>query len=98
LAVAPAAGWIKMQFYIPYFTRVGMSLSHPFLNNLIEASIAEYDTDLYAPNLLGIPLLVRMGALGMFFFVQYFFQNEISFSIKGLFQLYLKMTMCLPFI
>jgi hypothetical protein len=66
LAVAPAAGWIKMQFYIPYFTRVGMSLSHPFLNNLIEASIAEYDTDLYAPNLLGIPLLVRMGALGIF--------------------------------
>jgi pimeloyl-ACP methyl ester carboxylesterase len=63
LAVAPAAGWIKMQFYIPFFTRVGLSLSHPFLNGLMEASVAEYDTDMYSPNLLGIPLLVRMGAL-----------------------------------
>eukprot|EP01121_Diplochlamys_sp_Union-15-3_P012851 TRINITY_DN3907_c0_g1_i1.p1 TRINITY_DN3907_c0_g1~~TRINITY_DN3907_c0_g1_i1.p1 ORF type:complete len:881 (+),score=163.93 TRINITY_DN3907_c0_g1_i1:359-2644(+) len=63
LAVAPAAGWIKMQFYLPYIARVGESFSSPYLLSILEASIAEDNTDFYTRNLVGLPLLVRMGGV-----------------------------------
>ncbi|MCH7494151.1 DUF2817 domain-containing protein, partial [bacterium] len=61
LAAAPAAGWIKFQQYVPYFTRVGDSHADPTLKGILESAIAEHDTDLYAGNLKGIPVLARVG-------------------------------------
>lgn len=63
LSVSPAAGWIKMGMYIPFFTRVGDSLVDPFLSQLLMSSINMHNTDFYMRNLKGIPLMVRMGAL-----------------------------------
>lgn len=40
-----------MEFYTPYFTRVGFSLSSPFLKYILESSIAEHAADFYAPHL-----------------------------------------------
>lgn len=61
LAAAPAAGWVKFQHYVPYFTRTGDSHADPMLRAILESSIAEHDNDLYAPNLAGIPVLARVG-------------------------------------
>jgi hypothetical protein len=63
LSVSPAAGWIKMGMYIPFFTRVSESLADPFLVQILMSSIAMHNTDFYMRNLKGIPLMVRMGAL-----------------------------------
>jgi hypothetical protein len=62
LAVVPAAGWIKMQMYIPSFLNLGGALASPYLNYILEASISEYNTDFYSRHLVGIPLMVRMGS------------------------------------
>lgn len=61
LAAAPAAGWIKFQQYVPYFTRTGDSHADPMLRAILESAIAEHDTDLYSGNLAGIPVLARVG-------------------------------------
>eukprot|EP00026_Physarum_polycephalum_P002438 Phypoly_transcript_02444.p1 GENE.Phypoly_transcript_02444~~Phypoly_transcript_02444.p1 ORF type:complete len:863 (+),score=95.22 Phypoly_transcript_02444:156-2744(+) len=61
IGVAPAAGWIKWEHYVPYFTRLGDSYSDPYLLSLLYASIAEHDTDFYTPNIVGLPFIVRMG-------------------------------------
>lgn len=62
LSVSPAAGWIKMGMYIPFFTRVGDSLVDPHLQSILMSSIAMHNSDFYMRNLKGIPLMVRMGA------------------------------------
>jgi hypothetical protein len=63
LSVSPAAGWIKMGMYIPFFTRLGDSLVDPELQHLLMSAISMHNTDFYIRNLKGIPLMVRMGAL-----------------------------------
>jgi hypothetical protein len=63
LSISPAAGWIKMGMYIPFFSRTGDSLVDPFLSHLLMSSISMHNTDFYMRNLKGIPLMVRMGAL-----------------------------------
>ena len=70
LASACTAGWIKSEMYPPQFLAPGFSLGDAHLNSVLLASIAEYDTDFYLPNMLGrsngrsegVPMLVRMGA------------------------------------
>ena len=71
LASACTAGWIKSEIYPPQFLAPGFSLGDAHLNGVLLASIAEYDTDFYLPNMLGrsngrsegVPMLVRMGSL-----------------------------------
>eukprot|EP01121_Diplochlamys_sp_Union-15-3_P019133 TRINITY_DN7129_c0_g1_i1.p1 TRINITY_DN7129_c0_g1~~TRINITY_DN7129_c0_g1_i1.p1 ORF type:complete len:874 (+),score=148.91 TRINITY_DN7129_c0_g1_i1:71-2692(+) len=61
LAVVPAAGWIKWEYYVPFMIRVSYDWIDPVLQGLLRSSIAEYYSDLYTPNLVGIPTIVRMG-------------------------------------
>ncbi|KNC98636.1 uncharacterized protein SPPG_06318 [Spizellomyces punctatus DAOM BR117] len=63
LAAVPASGYMKIQFYAPYFMRVGDSYADPLLRGILDASIAEHDIDLYAANMGGLPVLARHGAL-----------------------------------
>ena len=70
LASACTAGWIKSEMYPPQFLAPGFSLGDAHLNSVLMASISEYDTDFYLPNMLGrsngrsegVPMLVRMGS------------------------------------
>ncbi|KAJ3034657.1 hypothetical protein HDV00_004796 [Rhizophlyctis rosea] len=61
LAGLPAAGYIKIQFYIPYFMRIGDAYADPLLRGILESAIAEHDIDLYSSNMAGIPILARTG-------------------------------------
>eukprot|EP01125_Pyxidicula_operculata_P009720 TRINITY_DN318_c2_g1_i1.p1 TRINITY_DN318_c2_g1~~TRINITY_DN318_c2_g1_i1.p1 ORF type:complete len:777 (+),score=119.56 TRINITY_DN318_c2_g1_i1:180-2510(+) len=63
LAIAPASGWINMEFYQPYFLRIGKSLSNPKVESILEASIYDNHPDFYLPQLKGIPAIVRYGSL-----------------------------------
>jgi len=62
VAANPAAGYMKIQFYVPFYWRPGDAHADPVLRALLESSIAEFDTDLYTPNLVGLPLIARTGA------------------------------------
>lgn len=62
LSISPAAGWIKMGMYIPFFTRSGDSLADPNLQNILMSAISMHNTDFYMRNIKGLPLMVRMGA------------------------------------
>ncbi|KAJ3120897.1 hypothetical protein HK098_004132 [Nowakowskiella sp. JEL0407] len=61
VAAMPAAGFMKIQLYTPYFLRVGDAFADPTLRGILEASISEHDIDLYSSNLAGIPILARSG-------------------------------------
>ncbi|KAJ3053644.1 hypothetical protein HK097_003757 [Rhizophlyctis rosea] len=61
LAGLPAAGYVKIQFYIPYFMRIGDAYADPLLRGILESAISEHDIDLYASNMAGIPILARTG-------------------------------------
>ncbi|KAJ3283781.1 hypothetical protein HDU79_008768 [Rhizoclosmatium sp. JEL0117] len=61
LAAMPASGYLKIQFYTPYYMRVGDAYTDPVFRALMESSIAENDIDMYAANLAGIPILARTG-------------------------------------
>jgi hypothetical protein len=61
LAANPASGWIRHELYLPDNMRYDYGYSDHFLRSLLLSSIQEYDADMYAPNLKGIPFLVRMG-------------------------------------
>ncbi|KAK5668312.1 hypothetical protein QVD99_005343 [Batrachochytrium dendrobatidis] len=63
LAVVPAASYVKIQHYIPYYLHIGYAYADPILRAIFEASISENDLDLYIPNSGGIPLLARTGAI-----------------------------------
>ncbi|KYQ88207.1 hypothetical protein DLAC_10893 [Tieghemostelium lacteum] len=63
LSVSVAAGWISMELYTPFFLKLGYSWADPYLRFLLEASISEYNSDLYSPHLINLPLLVRMGSV-----------------------------------
>ncbi|KAJ3300309.1 hypothetical protein HK104_002128 [Borealophlyctis nickersoniae] len=61
IAGLPAAGYMKIQFYIPFYMRVGDAYADPVLRGILESSIAENDIDLYAANMAGVPILPRTG-------------------------------------
>ncbi|KAJ3121874.1 hypothetical protein HK100_012200 [Physocladia obscura] len=62
LAAMPASGYMKIQFYTPYYMRVGDAYTDPIFRAIMESSIAENDIDMYAANMAGIPILARTGA------------------------------------
>ncbi|KAI8846893.1 hypothetical protein BC829DRAFT_418861 [Chytridium lagenaria] len=61
LAAIPASGYLKIQFYTPYYMRVGDAYADPVFRGIMESSIAENDIDLYAANMAGVPILARTG-------------------------------------
>eukprot|EP01111_Echinosteliopsis_oligospora_P017770 TRINITY_DN7825_c0_g1_i2.p1 TRINITY_DN7825_c0_g1~~TRINITY_DN7825_c0_g1_i2.p1 ORF type:complete len:706 (+),score=177.42 TRINITY_DN7825_c0_g1_i2:3-2120(+) len=62
IAVVPAAGWISMRLYQPYFLRIGNSWTDPYVQMIMTQAISDYDDDFYTPHLVGIPLMIRMGS------------------------------------
>jgi len=62
LGVAPASGWIKFQFYTPYFSHIEQSFLSPFADSLMEAAVADHNSDFYLPHLVGVPTIVRFGS------------------------------------
>eukprot|EP01124_Arcella_intermedia_P011996 TRINITY_DN18322_c0_g1_i1.p1 TRINITY_DN18322_c0_g1~~TRINITY_DN18322_c0_g1_i1.p1 ORF type:complete len:882 (+),score=166.68 TRINITY_DN18322_c0_g1_i1:32-2677(+) len=63
LGVAPASGWVNFPLYVPYFTRNGISLTDPYLLQILDFSIAHDSPDYYLPHLVGIPTITRFGSL-----------------------------------
>jgi pimeloyl-ACP methyl ester carboxylesterase len=63
IAAIPAAGFLKIQMYVPYFMQVGNAHADPMMRGFLESSISENDLDLYASNMGGIPILARSGAM-----------------------------------
>jgi len=63
LASAPAAGFIAIEYYVPYTLRVGYAHMDKILTAILESSIAEFDSNLYISNAVGIPFLVQWGSL-----------------------------------
>ncbi|KAJ3196267.1 hypothetical protein HK101_009532 [Irineochytrium annulatum] len=61
LAAIPASGYMKIQFYTPYYMRVGDAYADPMFRGIMESSIAENDVDLYAANMAGVPIMARTG-------------------------------------
>eukprot|EP00741_Cyanophora_paradoxa_P018333 tig00000204_g17702.t1 len=61
LGAAPAAAWIKMSNYIPPVLRAGDAYVDPQLRSLLDAAAADYDVDLLAPHLAGMPIFARAG-------------------------------------
>ncbi|KAJ3406170.1 hypothetical protein HDV05_006128 [Chytridiales sp. JEL 0842] len=61
LAAVPSSGYLKIQFYTPYYMRVGDAFADPVFRGIMESSIAENDLDLYAANMAGVPILARTG-------------------------------------
>ncbi|CAG8603717.1 1861_t:CDS:2, partial [Racocetra fulgida] len=57
----PAAAYTKIQSYVPYYWNSESHLD-PILKGILESSIAEYNNDLYTTNLVGIPILARVGS------------------------------------
>jgi hypothetical protein len=56
-----AAGWTTFQQYIAYYTRSDISFMDATLKGILDSSLYEYNPDLYADNLKGIPFLTRCG-------------------------------------
>ncbi len=61
LAVMCAAGWIKQDVYLPYYTRNGLSYSDGHLRSILTSSELEYSPDLYISHLRGIQFMTRCG-------------------------------------
>lgn len=62
LASLPAAGWLRLSTYGESGDSEDLSYSDASLRALLAVSSAEYNADLYAENLLGIPFLARVGS------------------------------------
>jgi len=61
LAAAPAAGWISFRLYVFDDLRTGDNMVDPTLRGILQSSVAEWNTDLYVANAVGVPVLVRVG-------------------------------------
>ncbi|SCZ96071.1 BZ3500_MvSof-1268-A1-R1_Chr8-1g09984 [Microbotryum saponariae] len=62
----PAAGYVKIQDYVPYHLSVGHHYRDPSLAGGIQiliSSLASFDNDLYASNLVGLNILARHGSI-----------------------------------
>jgi len=61
LAAAPAAGWISFPLYAFDNLRTGDNMVDPTLRGILYSSAAEWSTDLYVANAVGVPFLARVG-------------------------------------
>ncbi|KAF9977868.1 hypothetical protein BGZ73_004623 [Actinomortierella ambigua] len=63
MAATPAAGYVNIKQYVPYTNWLSNSFTDPALRGVLEASIAEFDNDVYMSNTAGIPILARVGSI-----------------------------------
>ncbi|KAF9168700.1 hypothetical protein DFQ26_002600 [Actinomortierella ambigua] len=63
VASTPAAGYVNIKQYVPYTNWLSNSFTDPALRGVLEASIAEFDNDVYMSNTAGIPILARVGSI-----------------------------------
>eukprot|EP01105_Mastigella_eilhardi_P000196 TRINITY_DN1023_c0_g1_i1.p1 TRINITY_DN1023_c0_g1~~TRINITY_DN1023_c0_g1_i1.p1 ORF type:complete len:584 (-),score=99.03 TRINITY_DN1023_c0_g1_i1:64-1815(-) len=56
-----ASPWLTFDLYSPFTTRIGYSLASTFEEHLMNAAAAEYDVELYASNMVGVPVLTKQG-------------------------------------
>ncbi|KAH8551499.1 hypothetical protein BGW37DRAFT_520457 [Umbelopsis sp. PMI_123] len=61
VGIFAAAGYTKIQDYVSYGNWLSVSHSDPWLRGILESSIAEYNNDLHASNLAGIPIHALIG-------------------------------------
>lgn len=62
VAALPAMGWLRASSYGQIDSGNQLSYSDAAMRALLTVASAEYSTDLYAENLLGIPFLARVGS------------------------------------
>ncbi|KAF8976537.1 hypothetical protein BGZ46_008181 [Entomortierella lignicola] len=62
IAATPAAGYVNIRQYVPYFGWVSNSYTDSYLRGLLESSIIEFDNDVHMSNTVGIPILARAGS------------------------------------
>src|SRR5690349_13105440 len=62
LAVVPASAWLKQAHYLPKYLHSDYGRTDPYVRSVLERTLSEYDAEMYAPNLKGVPLMVRMGS------------------------------------
>ncbi|ORZ23581.1 hypothetical protein BCR42DRAFT_405061 [Absidia repens] len=62
VAVVAAAGYVKIQDYVSYSNWISHSHIDPLLFGMLESAYAEYNNDLYLPNMIGLPILARYGS------------------------------------
>ncbi|CAO3591357.1 unnamed protein product [Absidia cylindrospora] len=62
VAVVAAAGYVKIQDYVSYSNWISHSHIDPLLFGMLESAYAEYNNDLYLPNMVGLPILARYGS------------------------------------
>ncbi|KAF9103079.1 hypothetical protein BGX27_010744 [Mortierella sp. AM989] len=62
IAATPAAGYVNIKQYVPYFGWISNSYTDSFLRGLLESSITEFDNDVHMSNTVGIPILARTGS------------------------------------
>jgi pimeloyl-ACP methyl ester carboxylesterase len=61
LAAVPASGWIRHELYLPSYLRYDYGYVDHFLRSILLSAVQEYDADVLAGNLKGIPVAVRYG-------------------------------------
>ncbi|KAL0481314.1 hypothetical protein AKO1_012754 [Acrasis kona] len=61
VAGACAAGWIRFENYLPFYTRTSYSFADNQLRSILESAIGDTSPDLYLENSKSIPLMVRTG-------------------------------------
>ncbi|SCV67268.1 BQ2448_5914 [Microbotryum intermedium] len=59
----PAAGYVKIQDYVPYHLSIGHHYRDPSLTGILTSSLTSFDNDLYASNLAGLDILARHGTI-----------------------------------
>lgn len=61
IAVVPAAGYLKIQDYVNYNAWTSDHYADPILMGILMASLSPFDNDLYASNLVDVPILALHG-------------------------------------
>ncbi|KAK4694170.1 hypothetical protein P7C70_g8782, partial [Phenoliferia sp. Uapishka_3] len=61
LGGVPASGYVKIQDYVPYNFAIGRHYRDSALTGVMDSSLSQFDNDLHASNLAGLPILSRHG-------------------------------------
>ncbi|RXK38309.1 hypothetical protein M231_04482 [Tremella mesenterica] len=62
IGVIPAAGYLKIQDYVPYLHLTSNHYADPALMGILMSALTPYNNDLYASNLSNIPILAIHGS------------------------------------
>ncbi|KAK4687850.1 hypothetical protein P7C73_g2265, partial [Tremellales sp. Uapishka_1] len=62
IGVVIAAGYVKIQDYVPYTSLVSSHFADPALMGIVMSALTPYNNDLYLSNLVHLPILIIQGA------------------------------------